>query len=58
MALVNITVLDGSDGKVSISMTVEPPMSQDEDLTDAQATALLMLDAVATPEDITSVDGD
>jgi len=57
MTLVVITLHD-EDDSVNIRLESEPPIpTTTDELTEAQITALQMLDAVATPEDVVNVEG-
>jgi len=53
VALVVITVRDEDDDRVNINVEFEPTVGGDEELTAAQSVAFTMLEAVATPDDVT-----
>lgn len=49
MATAVITLEDKEDGQVSVSCEFTPKIGKDKDISNAQATALVMIDAVSTP---------
>lgn len=56
MALVVVTISDTPDGTIDMQLVTEPSFKREDDLTPAQQTALLMLDAVATPDDVMRIE--